>query len=129
MTPTEQRVTLAEWLGWSCIEDRSKPLMMHEGFAMCGYPPEGAVIGKKLALPDYLNDLNAVHSVEKVLQDKCKYWPDYIDELSKLFRFDFPRQSETNWSQMCHANAAQRCEALLRCCGLWKDETPPRPAP
>lgn len=73
-------------------------------------------------VPDFLNDLNAVHEAEKILQDKCKYWPDYIDELSKLFRCGFPNEDSTNWSQMCHATAAQRAESLLRAVGKWIDE-------
>lgn len=70
-------------------------------------------------IPDYLNDLNATHEMEKVLQANCKFWPDYIDELSKQFRLGFA--SEINWGQMCHATAAQRCEAFLRAKNLWKD--------
>ena len=115
MTATEQRVALAEWMGLA-------PETKHTA-------PSGSWDFILNPVPDFLNDLNAVHAVEKVLQDKCKYWPDYIDELSKLFRFEFPRQSETNWSQMVHATAAQRCEALLKTVGLWKYETPPQPAP
>jgi len=126
MTATEQRVAIAKWIGWSCIEDCGKPLMMHEGFAMCGYPPENPIVGKKVSLPDFLNDLNAVHEAEKMLQDKCKYWPDYIDELSKLF---LPTIGTSVLSQMCHASAAQRCEAILKVVGLWKDKSPPQPAP
>jgi hypothetical protein len=92
MTDTEQRVAIATWLGWSCIEDNSKPLMMAEGSIMYGYPPKGAVIGKKLELPDFLNDLNAMHSA--------------IQSQSKEFRMHF----ESVMDNYCAGKGKLWCE-------------------
>lgn len=117
-TPEEQRIAIAEACGWKRLSKAVRIQKNYTGYANCfwsdpfGFPDEDC--------PNYLNDLNAMHEAEKVLQAKCKYWPDYIDELSKLFPFDFPKQDETNWSQMCHATAAQRAEAFLKAIGKWK---------
>lgn len=127
MTASEQRVALAKWMGWRPIGDPIPSMTMPYDEPIQWWSKDGEEDTTRL--PDFLNDLNAVHQAEKVLQDKCKYWPDYIDELSKLFQIGIPGHQATNWSQMVHASAAQRCEALLRCLGLWKDETPPQPAP
>jgi len=59
MTPTDDeirigqindvdlRVKLAEFEGWSRIEDYSESLMMSEGTYVHGYPPKNAIVGKK----------------------------------------------------------------------------------
>lgn len=72
-------------------------------------------------LPNYFNDLNAMHEAEKVLQAQCKYWPDYIAELARMFLFNDMHKDQINWSQCIHATAAQRAEAFLRCLGKWDD--------
>jgi hypothetical protein len=127
MTATEQRVALAEWLGWSCIEDAGGPLMMPDGIVLRGYPPEGAVVGKKLELPDFLNDLNVVHEVLMKLPSDGS-WAVYKRALLRTCNFDAENDTVC-WMITHNATASQRCEALLRCLGLWKDKTPPQPAP
>ena len=117
MTATEQRIVIAKWLGW---RELGEPIISHDnGEVIQWWSKYGEEDTTRL--PDFLNDLNAVHAAEKVLQDKCKYWPDYVDELSKIFPFSSPNECGINWSQMCHATAAQRAEALLRAIGRWKD--------
>lgn len=108
MTETEMRIAIAEKCGWvRCLQHGLNGVV-------------GTVwnnksdIRREDSLPNYPADLNAMHEAEKALQDQCKYWPDYIDELSKLFRCGFPNKDDTNWSQMCHATALQRAEAFCR---------------
>lgn len=66
-------------------------------------------------LPDYLNDLNACHEMEKIL--KPEQWIPYVNAIfpehdhNQLFRI----------GSIMHATAAQRCEAFLRTLGLWKE--------
>jgi hypothetical protein len=57
--------------------------------------------------PDYLNDLNAMHEAETVLNPEqlSEY---YIQLASAMFR-------------PFRASAAQRAEALLRTLGKWKE--------
>jgi hypothetical protein len=59
-------------------------------------------------LPNYCNDLNAMHEAEKVLNSE--QWVAYGKELSRLGVFP-----------MVHANAKERTEAFLRTFEKWKD--------
>lgn len=64
-------------------------------------------------LPDYLNDLNACHEMEKVLTDD--QLEDYADHLHKWVA------SGSIGVAALRATAAQRCEAFLRTLNLWDD--------
>jgi hypothetical protein len=71
-------------------------------------------------LPDYVNDLNAMHEAEQHLWRKDWFMRyDYVDELGKL-------QNPHNWqrmeaSDMLDATARQRAEAFLRTLGNWEE--------
>ena len=68
-------------------------------------------------VPDYLNDLNACHEMEKVLMEKgVKAWWSYVAFINR----HNPRPFGTETA--VHATAAQRCEAFLRTLGLWEKE-------
>lgn len=64
-------------------------------------------------LPNFLNDLNAIHEAEKVLDYDQQ--EDFL-----LFIGAYNHESDAPWSA-CHATAAQRCEAFLKTLGLWKE--------
>jgi hypothetical protein len=118
LTEEQKRIKLAEFEGWKA------PLKDEDGIEdLVGYsgPIKMSRWGIAAVPPDYFHCLNAVAKLEEKLQDKCKYWPDYIDELSKMFRVGFPNKDATNWSQMCHASATQRSEAIGITLGLWKE--------
>lgn len=69
---------------------------------------------------DPLNDLNAMHEVEKLLDTKL------IDVRSLYFDYltlnadAFPDRFESHWA-VCRATAAQRAEAFLKTLNLWKE--------
>ena len=60
-------------------------------------------------LPDYLNDLNAMHEAEKIF-DGAQNWR-YISELCTLTTNDN--------NSMYMATATQRAEAFIRTIGKW----------
>lgn len=66
-------------------------------------------------LPDYINDLNACHEMEKVLP-----------ALPYLYRLQEVCGGQMNTSgdlaRIIKATAAQRAEAFLRCIGKWQEE-------
>jgi hypothetical protein len=72
-------------------------------------------------LPNYLNDLNAMHQAEELITD----WPKYTKMLAKVIAGvpDATRAEGTIvkvcTSVMIRATAAQRAEAFLRTLGLW----------
>lgn len=57
-------------------------------------------------LPDYLNDLNAIHEAEKLIMDE-----------SSIIYVEYLGQISCPW----HATAAQRAEALLKTIGKWEE--------
>ena len=76
-------------------------------------------------LPDFLNDLNAMHDAEKVLWDTGKAM-EFTNRLvgivcsARGFRWDKGTEDD---HLMClsHATAAQRAEAFLRTIGKWEE--------
>ena len=70
-------------------------------------------------LPDYLNDLNAVHELEKKLdQSQCHIYTEHLASS--------PQDGTWAGCYMWHVSAAQRCEAFLRVFNKW-EETPCSP--
>jgi hypothetical protein len=73
------------------------------------YPYDEPVTKYTAPLPDYLNDLNACHEMEKALGPfGTKLWHDYTMLLGGIMA-----------GEQVHAAAAQRCEAFLRTIGKW----------
>ncbi len=98
MSPEAQRIAIAEACGWRYAE-------------MCQWAPWVSPYDNMSypILPDYLNDLDAMHETEKVLGS-----------------FEMPMDADTlpakysPWVAL-NATAAQRAEAFLRTLSLWDD--------
>jgi hypothetical protein len=101
MTPEHQRIAIAEACGWSFIHRVDKP--PH------GLPPNGKNDRYSSPLPDYLNDLNAMHEAEKLLT--YKQHVIYTDTLEMLI-------GGPGYKPATCATAAQRAEALVITLGL-----------
>jgi hypothetical protein len=110
MNKEKQRIAIAEACGWK-MHDHPDAMKLKQGWTM----PEKWCINPKGVLrfnhhrPDYLNDLNAIHEAEKVLNNVQR--ERYRTELvySQAGRDVF-------------ATAAQRAEAFLRTIGKWEDD-------
>lgn len=109
MTDDQINERIAEAIGWTEIHD-SGPWHHHK---MWGYPPEKPGQGGNAYqyVPDYCNDLNAMHEAEKVL-DSDELFRGYY-----LALYDITKS--TRWP--VHATARQRAEAFLRTLGKWED--------
>jgi hypothetical protein len=104
MKPEQQRIAIAEACGWTQIE----PCTCCDGVSRGYQPTPGA---HKKHIPDYLNDLNAMHEAEATLRfGRRKH---YIDLLGETYH--------DIWG-FCTATAAQRAEAFLRTIGKWEDD-------
>lgn len=136
MSPEAQRIAIAEVCGWTCIEHRDHSIK-GPGKWLSGMNPKpdeivAVVDGETLEvrkptemdygwedLPDYLNDLNAMHEAEKVLFAMDGFIQNeghrtrYLDNLLKICRGGFHAG--------IHATAAQRAEAFLRSIGQWNN--------
>ena len=103
MKPEQQRIAIAEACGWTDVKG-TKGVHPKARFKGCGYADDW------IALPDYLNDLNAMHDAETVLILDCE-WATYLDRLSVIVAE----------GSLVHATAAQRAEAFLKTIGKWEE--------
>jgi len=107
MSPEAQRIAIAEACGWTEISDWGAG-------GINGKHPTGPWVE---VIPDYLNDLNAMHEAEKFIPHSKKesYW-DYLYENCQRSVFS---SIDDNY-KMITATAAQRAEAYLRTIGKWE---------
>ena len=112
MSDEQINIAIAEACGWTWIEED----YTYYGFT-CEIPmkrkrwtpPNG---GKPtLDIPDYCNDLNAMHEAEKVLLSG--YWLRYCECLTYLL-------GKSVYASV-HARARDRAEAFLRTLGKWEE--------
>jgi hypothetical protein len=99
MTPEKQRIAIAEACGWT-----------PDPFGYYVKDPAG-IAGPRFRLdelPDYLNDLNAMHEAEKTLSD---------DNLKSYRGWLVVVCNGEHW----RATAAQRAEAFLRTIDKWEE--------
>ena len=111
MTPEAQRIAIAEACGWTATVDddqfwratRADGSMTSD--LWCSMSSVWNV-----GIPDYLNDLNAMHEAEKVLTN---------EQLEVYCNILHKPNHGVYWA--IHATAAQRAEAFLRTIGKWKE--------
>lgn len=110
LTQEQKRIKIAEACGWINCE-----IIQYEGFSMkaIGYRSKSA-IGFE-SLPDYFNDLNAMHEAIETLDDYQKV--DFVEKLkqvtmaySSTYRHVF---------EMLTSTATQRAESFGKTLGLW----------
>jgi hypothetical protein len=105
MTPDEIRIAIAEACGWWDI-----------GSDVWGRRPPSS---DRQPLPDYLNDLNAMHEAEKVLTDA--QWSVFGYHLGQLVLGTCNSYDFADLASIAHATAAQRAEAFCRAKGIWRE--------
>lgn len=116
MTEQEQRIEIAKACGWLEVMPSGRLDGQH-----VGYHPQHAVIGKREEIPDYPNDLNACHEMEKHLNGYdemvvyCRNLTDLLcaDNANAAFHLH-------PWIEL-HSTPQMRCKAFLETKKLWKD--------
>ena len=108
MTPEQQRIAIAVACGYKDVAIRltEGTIKVMTGFKNFPFDEE---------VPDYLNDLNAMHEAEKILNHVKA--AEYARMLTST-----AWQSEQPVFAPMTATAAQRAEAFLRTLNLWKSE-------
>ena len=106
MNPETQRIAIAKACGWHA-ELGDKDLALH--------------------IPDYLNDLNAMHEAWRdYFGFFSEEWVDAHRTLIKVVNQHLdPKSTEDEIyyaAAIANATAAQRAEAFLKALNLWKDE-------
>lgn len=106
---------IAEFCGWSQLENAHTIIL---GGEWKGYPPKMQIIGQKEQIPNYFNDLNAMHEAEKSLDDNIK------DAGSLRYRYSSHLYSilVPKDEQPCRASAKHRAEAFLKTINKWEDD-------
>lgn len=110
MTDDEIRIAVSESVGWMCIGPctcgHKEP---------CGLHPDPHRASGRIHLPNYLEDLNAIHAVEKTLTfAEAGEYERLLAAVSKPRDGSCPTPSY-------HYSARQRCEAYLRTIGKWRE--------
>lgn len=100
MSPEAQRIAIAEACG---------RVQRPDGF----WFPKGANYGSQ-GIPNYLNDLNAMHEAEILIRKNYDIYGAYLQYLNR-----------TAPECRVHANAGQKAEAFLRAIGKWEEEAKP----
>lgn len=117
MNPEKQRIAIAEACGWSDVRKQWIGYGGGDYEDLLGVCPQS---GDTVLVPDYLNDLNAMHEAEKVLNADQLNALDYnLDVIMDRVPRRFDRMSWHAHKQT--ATAAQRAEAFLRTIGKWEE--------
>ena len=107
MTNEQQRIAIAEACGWE---------LRPYGDMLVWYNPKGHACPverdhRNKCLPNYLNDLNAMHEAEKTLTDKAH----------EEFRLNLYEVLGDDSRLIVSSTAAQRAEAFLLTIGKWEE--------
>lgn len=115
MNKTKQIIAIAKTCGWT----KCKRLVKWN--SSIGTNPK---THERTELPDYLNDLNAMHEAEKFLKQDTADWLEYGIMLTKLLAPNvcYGEYSSNEISNIAHATAKQRAEAFLKTLNLWKQK-------
>ena len=113
MDKNKQKIAIAEHCGWKYLPKDSYGIQWVT-------PPKGTQPKKHVPsapfapsdVPDYTQDLNAMHEAEKVLIQH----PHKVHE--GIYEFYLKKRVGNEWG---YATAAQRAEAFLRTIGKWDD--------
>ena len=105
MTPEQQRIAIAEACGWKW------EATIKGSIKVWNKPP--LMVFYESELPNYLNDLNAMHEAEKILTARQR--SVYVGRL-----FNLPSSELVSNT---FATAAQRAEAFLRTINKWEETT------
>jgi hypothetical protein len=114
MDKEKQRIKIAEVCGYTHV----RIVKAIEG------PPDigiGHHPTEPHSVPDYLNDLNAMHKAIRILTDAQRII--FRTHLTKVWTWNYNSRcgSFPNHDDSCNATAEQRAEAFLRTLDLWEE--------
>ena len=131
MTEQEMRIAMAEACGWKGPDHpdtrnhiKDWPFSHDKHIWVLNPKSE---IDPISSIPDYCNDLNAMHDAEKLLiqNDQIHYvthlWQTNPQSKLDGYKFNQKYFSQVIWWTLTHATARQRAEALLKAKGLWRE--------
>lgn len=119
MNPEKQRIAIAEACGWKLKSNGLSPMWSWQNESLIHRIKWVAhkVMASQGVLPDYLNDLNAMHEAESILNADQMVSYDYHLDLM----VGNGRQGLNIEYFLWSATASQRAEAFLRTIGKWEE--------
>ena len=127
MTEEQMNIAIAESQGISDCIVREQEHVNVEGREVTYWEELGGYKdGKYHRIPDYANDLNAMHELEKSIKEPASYagWLEAVTE-SEIAVGSLDPQGQISYRSLfrtAHASARQRAEAYLRTIGRFEDE-------
>ena len=122
MDQQKQRIAIAEACGWKCIQDSEykpfgKPYKV-------GLNPDGSE--NLQVIPDYLNDLNAMHAAINALSHlQLSEYGKHLQNVTRCFIVGYIEGDYygdlRSLARLSNATAAQRAEAFLKALNLWAE--------
>lgn len=111
MTPEKQRLAIASVCGW---HEKPEP---HGSFnASAWWQNEHRYPSYEMPVPNYPEDLNAMHEAEKVLSTNPEYTQQHAFNNYAYLLIEVCKHQ----CSAVHATAAQRAEAFLKTLHLWE---------
>ena len=114
MNNEKQRIAIAEACGWKMSTETVEHTDGYQWTETRKFWVSPT--GKRDALPDYLNDLNAMHEAEKTLNEL-----QLVAYSDKLYDLAVEHQRKTGKWCYLSMSASQRAEAFLRTIGKWEE--------
>lgn len=120
MSPDQQRIAIAEACGWTDLHIGTWTRWLN---ALMGIAP-GDKNERHVRVPDYLNDLNAMHEAEEKIMSHIGYCRNLLEVVVPGTKGVIVGLHAGYGMSILHATAAQRAEAFLRTIGKWEEEKP-----
>jgi hypothetical protein len=106
MRDEQINIAIAEACGWTEEDNESEICWTRDELTYCLHEDE---------LPNYCNDLNAMHEAEKMLTEKgVNMWWEYVGFINRCNPTPFGHETAV------HATARQRAEAFMRVFEKWE---------
>jgi len=122
MKPEEQRIAIAEACGWTpYATDKIDLSARYFDKGPWWRNAENCEVASINQLPDYLNDLNAMHEAEKILSNEQAFtMREHAWSIASFKEGKCGHASRDEQGRNCYnATATQRAEAFLRTLNLY----------
>lgn len=110
MNPEAQRIAIAKACGWK-VQTIDGQVWCEIKEGVFGLPCD--------YLPDYCNDLNAIHDAVMTMSEGSLEYSMYCSKLNEICAIENSKHDGPS-RQTLDATAAQRAEALLKTVGKWE---------
>jgi hypothetical protein len=110
MTDEQINIAIAEACGWKYVNNET-------------HAPDGSFWwSKELEIPDYCNDLNAMHEAEATLDfEQAELFEDELSDVTFKNNDGLENPLPCRFS-VCHATSRQRAEAFLKTIKKWNSD-------